>query len=437
MRGEAYTFPLQQEIVQKIGFSAGKILGKEKGRTLVGCDTRESCDDIKEWLFHGLTKSGLDVYDCGVFPTPAVSAMTKEGNFDFGVVISASHNPYTDNGIKFFSQTGEKLNEKEEEEIESLIYELKETNVEKEKNIGKVFRIDLEEDYINYILERFGGLNLEKKTILLDTANGASFKIAPIVFSRLGANVKSINNIPDGKNINLKCGSLYAEELKRDLDKYGCEFGFSFDGDADRCLAVLPSGKILDGDFLLYNEAVLRKKKAKLKNNLVVGTVMSNFGLEKALEKEGISLFRAKVGDKYVYEALKEKGGEIGGEPSGHIIFLDKSPTGDGLITALSYCQNALEKGGMERLLDGIEMCFQKIVNIKVIRKVPLEELNGYKEVEKVAEDMVSGRGRIVLRYSGTEPLLRIMVEADNENILNETVQFLTKKLSSVLNEEV
>jgi phosphoglucosamine mutase len=434
IRGEAYLYPLLEEFVEKIGFSAGKILGREKGKVLVGYDTRESSEVIKKWLFEGFTKSGIDAYDCGVFPSPAVSAMVREKNFDFGAVISASHNPYSDNGIKFFSQSGEKLGEDTESEIESFFYEIK--NLNGAKAAGKIFTIDFEEDYINFVLKNFSGLTLERKTILLDTANGAAFRIAPKTFSKLGADVKAVNNLPTGKNINENCGSLHAEKIKKDLDRYGCEFGFSFDGDADRCLAVLPYGKILDGDYLIYNEAVSRKRKGILKNNLVVGTVMSNYGVEKALSMEGISLYRAKVGDKYVYEALKEKGGEIGGEPSGHIIFLDKSLTGDGLITALSYCQNALEKGGMEKLLDGVDMCFQKIVNIKVKKKTPLEDLKGFKEIEEKANEIILGSGRVVLRYSGTEPLLRIMVEAEKEDKLNKAVQFLTEKLKDLLDKE-
>lgn len=435
IRGKANFYPLQKEVVEKIGFSAGKVLGKGKSRVLVGYDTRESCNEIKNWLFTGLVKAKVDVFDCGIFPTPAVSAMVRRKHFDFGAVISASHNPYYDNGIKFFSKSGEKLNEKEEEEIENLIYEIE--NLDKEKIEGKIETTDLEEKYINWVLNSFDGLNLEKKTILLDTANGASYKIAPKVFWKLGANIKVINNLPDGRNINEKCGSLYANCLKESLEKYGCDFGFTFDGDADRCLAVLPSGKILDGDYLLFNEAVSRKRAGTLKNNIVVGTLMSNYGLEKALSKEKIDLYRTSVGDKYVYEALKEKGGEIGGEPSGHIIFLDKSVTGDGIITALFYCKNGVERGGLDKLAEGIEMCFQKIVNIKVKRKIPLNELNGFNEIEEEAKGMVYNNGRLVLRYSGTEPLLRIMVESEKEEILNQTIHFLTEKLKELLNKEV
>ncbi len=434
IRGEVNSYPLQKEVVEKIGFAAGKVLGKAKSRVLAGYDTRESCEEIKKWLFTGLSKAKVDVFDCGVFTTPAVSAMVKKKEFDFGVVISASHNPYYDNGIKFFSKSGEKLSENEENEIENLIFEIESLNNDKIE--GKIEKIDLEEEYINWVMDFFPDLNLEKKTILLDTANGASYKIAPKVFWKLGADVKVINNTPDGKNINEKCGSLYANLLKESLEKFGCNFGFTFDGDADRCLAVIPSGKILDGDYLLFNEAVLRKKAGTLKNNIVVGTVMSNYGLEKALTREKIDFFRASVGDKYVYNALKEKGGEIGGEPSGHIILLDKSATGDGIITALSYCQNGIKRGGLDKLTEGIEMCFQKIVNIKVKRKVPLNELNGFYEIEEKAKEMVLDNGRIVLRYSGTEPLLRLMVESEKEEILDQTMNFLIENLKELLNKE-
>lgn len=434
IRGKANSFPLIEEIVEKIGFSSGKILGKEKGKVLIGYDTRKSCYEIKKWLFSGLKKSAMTVFDCGVFPTPGISAMVREKNFDFGIVISASHNPYSDNGIKFFSQSGEKLSEEKENEIESLIFDLKDLQHEKTK--GEIIEIDLEEDYLKYILGNFPDLNLEKKRILLDTANGASYKVGPKLFSRLNANVKVINNFPTGENINKECGSLFAEKIKKEIEMFDCEVGFSFDGDADRCLAVIPSGKILDGDYLLYNEAVSRKRKGILKNNIVVGTIMSNYGVEKALQKQGISFFRTKVGDKYVYEALKEKDGELGGEPSGHIIFLDKSLTGDGLITALSFCQNGIEKGGIERLFDGVTMCFQKIVNLKVAKKIPIEEIDNFQMIVDSAECIVGGEGRIVLRYSGTEPLLRIMVEAEKEEKVNKTINYLTEKLNNALSKE-
>jgi phosphoglucosamine mutase len=431
IRGVYGEFPLDPATIKIIGYSAGKILGGANSRVLIGCDTRESSGAVKEALIRGFSQAGVASCDAGVFPTPAVAAMVKEKGFDFGAVISASHNPYEDNGIKFFSGGGTKFHDSQEEEIERLIEGSRyvtASSADLKKN-----EVSFGEDYLNWLLTKFSGLNLRGKKILLDSANGAAYNLAPRLFALLGAEVISIADHPDGRNINENCGSLHAGELAKKISSLGADFGFSYDGDADRCLALHPEGKVLDGDNLLYAEARRRKQAGTLKGNVVVGTVMSNYGLEEALAEEQIDFHRASVGDRYVLEALREKRGELGGEPSGHIIFLDMADTGDGLLTSLVYSRLFLQSEGMKNLAGGIARYAQKMINLKVREKKPIE---GVKEIDgflSQAERTISGEGRIVLRYSGTEPLLRVMIEAKSEAIVDKAINKLVADLKSVL----
>lgn len=434
IRGVAYEYPLIEDLIRHLGFVAGRILAKEKGKALIGSDTRESCFDLKKWLIEGLTSTNIDCYDCGIFPTAGISAMVKNKGFDFGIVISASHNPYHDNGIKFFNQNGEKLNEEIEEQIEN---ELKRTKLNlRESNRGEVKEIDLVEDYISFILRGFNEYDFLREPFLVDLANGSAVRIAKKLFEKLGLKALIINDKPDGKNINRDCGSLFVSKLHEKLIKENLDFGFSLDGDADRCLLSLRDGTILDGDYLIYNETTFRKNANLLKKNVVVGTLMTNYGLEVALKREGLELIRTKVGDKYVYEALKRNGAEIGGEPSGHVIFLYRSITGDGLISLLTYLYLAKAKGSIFNLKEGLKLYPQQIINLKVKEKIPLEQIDGYEELNKKAYEMIEGEGRIVLRYSGTEPLLRIMVESKSENNLKKALDYLIKELSKILKKE-
>jgi phosphoglucosamine mutase len=431
IRGEYGEYPLDAETVRTIGYSSGKILGGDGSKVLIGCDTRESCDAVKESLIRGFSLAGVASYDAGVFPTPAVAAMVEEKGFDFGAVISASHNPYRDNGIKFFSGKGAKFPDSLEEEIEDLIGRSK--SLPAGPSRLKRFQVSFDDDYLDFLLSQFPDLDLGGKKVLLDCANGAVFNVAPRLFKRLGADVIAIADKPDGKNINEKCGSLHAAEAGKMVREAGAEFGFSFDGDGDRCLGLNQSGIVLDGDNLLYAEAKRRKAKGILKGNLVVGTVMSNYGLEQALDAGGMDFLRAQVGDRYVLEALREKGGELGGEPSGHIIFLDMAQTGDGLLTSLVYSRIAMEGGGMEALAEGITRYSQKIINLRVKEKRPLEEIKELNGFLAEAEKIIEGKGRIVLRYSGTEPLLRIMIEAKSEEAVERSINILASGLESVL----
>jgi phosphoglucosamine mutase len=431
IRGVYGEFPLDSATIRIIGFAAGKILGGANSKVLIGSDTRESCGTVKEALIRGLSMAGVASYDAGVFPTPAVAAMVKEKSFDFGAVISASHNPYKDNGIKFFSGSGTKFADSKEEEIEQLIEGSKSlpANPADMRNT----EVSFGEDYLNWLVSKVPGLNLRGKKILLDCANGAAYDLAPKLFSRLGAEVITIADRPDGRNINENCGSLHAGDLAKRISSSGADFGFSYDGDADRCLALHPCGNVLDGDNLLYAEAKRRKEEGTLKGNIVVGTVMSNYGLEEALAENGIDFCRANVGDRYVLESLREKSGELGGEPSGHIIFLDMADTGDGLLTSLVYSRLFLQNGGMKDLSSGIVRYSQKMINLKVKEK---KDIEGVKEIDgflSEAGDTIGGDGRIVLRYSGTEPLLRVMIEARSEAVVDKALNKLVADLKSLL----
>jgi len=431
IRGVYGEHPLDGETIRLVGFSVGKIIGSEGARALIGCDTRESSGAVRAELVRGLSQAGVVAFDAGVFPTPAVAAMVKEKGFDFGAVISASHNPYKDNGIKFFSGAGAKFDDSKEEEIEAFIEESRKSPPTGGSAESRTVFFD--DDYIKFLLSKFGSLDLKGKKVLLDCANGASYRVAPRLFNRLGTDLAVVADAPDGRNINLGCGSLHAGDLAERVRSSGADFAFSFDGDADRCLALHRDGRVLDGDNLLFAEAKRRKSASALKGNVVVGTVMSNFGLEAALASEKIGFARAGVGDRYVLEELRAKGGELGGEPSGHILFLDLAETGDGLLTALAYSRLFMEPALAEDLSAGITRFCQKMVNLKVREKKPLEGDERIAGFMAEAEEIMSGEGRIVLRYSGTEPLLRVMVEARSEETVDRALDKLVGGLKAAL----
>ena len=431
IRGVYGEHPLVGETIRLVGFSAGSIIGGKGSKALIGCDTRESSGAVRAELVRGLSLAGVVPFDAGVFPTPAVAAMVKEKGFDFGVVISASHNPYKDNGIKFFSGAGAKFDDSKEEEIEALIEESRKSPIS--GSSAECRAVSFDDDYLKYLLSKVGGLSLKGKKVLLDCANGASYRLAPRLFLGLGAELAVVADAPDGRNINLGCGSLHAGELAKRTASFGADFGFSFDGDADRCLALHPSGSVLDGDNLLFAEAKRRKKAGLLSGNLAVGTVMSNYGLEEAFAAEKIDFTRAAVGDRYVLEALRAGGGELGGEPSGHIIFLDMADTGDGLLTALVYSRLFLSEETANDLSEGITRYCQKMINIRVKEKRPIEGDGEIAAFMAEAEETISGQGRIVLRYSGTEPLLRVMIEARSEAVVEKAVNKLAEDLRSLL----
>lgn len=434
VRGRAGSFPLDAETVRALGLAAGRVLGGTGASALVAMDPRESSPWIAAALLHGLGEAGVSCRFGGVLPTPAVARLCAEGGFTFGAVISASHNPYEDNGIKFFSGDGFKLPDETERHIEVAL------EGSPKGNGGGAPQLPppdgrLAERYLAWLRSLWEGENLRGVRVLLDGANGAASALAPALFESLGATVVSASCAPDGRNINAGCGSLHAGRLGPEAARVGAHMAFAFDGDADRCLAVTPGGRVLDGDFVLYREALRRRGRDLLPGRWVVGTVMSNLWLEERLREEGLRFFRAPVGDRYVLQCLQERGGVLGGEPSGHVLFLDRATTGDGLLTALVYAMLARDAGGLEALAAGIEPYPQRLENIRVARRLPLEELPVVQEALGEETARLAGRGRIVLRYSGTEPLLRLMVEARTEEEVARVVGRLRAVLLEVLGE--
>lgn len=421
----------------RIAMAAGIFFRKHSktNKILVGKDTRRSGYMIENSIVSGLTAVGYDVIQIGPMPTPAIAFLTEDMRCDAGIMISASHNPYYDNGIKFFDFEGFKLDEKDEIEIEKIYYdeELIMSNQKVELNIGSSKRIDdVIGRYIVQIKNSFPkNLTLKGCKVVLDVANGAAYKVAPTIFSELGADVILINDEPNGSNINLGCGALHPENLSLEVLKQKAQIGFAFDGDADRLVVVDNKGKVVHGDKLLGMLATYLKTKEVLKGNHVIATHMSNKALEDYLKKQNIILKRCDVGDKYVLKGLREFGSNFGGEQSGHVIFSNFAKTGDGLVAALQVMAYLLtSKGEYSELLNPFELYPQKLVNLNVKNKIPLENIEAFEALNKSLEK--EGL-RPLIRYSGTENLLRILLEAKNEELLNrrmeEVVSFFKKAL--------
>ncbi len=427
IRGIANKFPLTPEMIQKIGFSYGFYLKSkypEKRHTVVvGKDTRLSSDMIKAALISGLTSAGVDVIDVGVVPTPAISFLIREGFFSGGVMVSASHNPYEYNGLKFFNCEGKKFSEAEEGGLELVVFNKYELPKAEPSEIGRVFDgYNLVEAYKKFL--ESASRYLAGLKVGLDCANGATFQIAPEVFSSLGAKVFVFNAEPDGKNINDGCGALHPELLAQKVKELNLQLGFAYDGDGDRCVAVDEKGNVVDGDKLIGLLAAHYGDRCKD----VVATVMSNVGLELFLEKLGLRLHRTGVGDRLVSEKMEEVGALVGGEQSGHIILRDYLPTGDGILTSLLVASlvKSLRKP-LSEIVSQIELYPQKLRNVRVKEKPPIESLEKLQSAIKEAQKELEGRGRVLVRYSGTEPLLRIMVEADSEELIDRIIEMIER----------
>lgn len=412
IRGVAGEYPLDPATVFAFGLALGRDLtvALESPEVLVGMDTRESGAWIAGLVAGGLETCGARVRFAGVITTPGVAYLTRTGAFLAGVMISASHNPYEDNGIKVFGHTGFKLPDDEEHAIEQEIFRILERGVEP---VAAELEVDesLVARYLDFLAStasvRFDGLRL-----VTDCGNGAAYRVAPELFARLGAEVTPICTAPDGRNINLNCGALHVETLQAAVLEQGADFGVAFDGDADRAIFVARSGKIVDGDGVLLIAARALARQHRLAQNTVVATVMSNLGLEKALEKEGIRMVRTPVGDKYVLEEMVRLGAVLGGEQSGHVIFREFATTGDGLLTALRLLETArCEGAGLDELTAGFQVYPQKLVNVRVREKKQLTELPAVAREIRQAEEEFAGSGRVLVRFSGTEPLARVMVE--------------------------
>lgn len=398
-------------------------------RVVIGKDTRLSGYMLETALTAGVTSVGVDVLLLGPLPTPGVAFITQDMRADAGIVISASHNPYYDNGIKIFGRTGYKLPDEEEAQMESLInsHDLREFR-STESDIGKAKRIDdAVGRYIVFCKNTFPeGMTLDGMKIALDCANGASYKVAPIIFSELGAEVSAIHVSPNGMNINDNCGSQYTDDLKAEVLRTGAEVGLAFDGDADRLIVVDEKGNELSGDQIIAICAKQYKERGLLKNNEVVATVMSNFGFMAAMKEMGIDVAVTNVGDRYVLERMMEDDAVLGGEASGHVIFHNHHSTGDGMIAALQLLSILRETGKpLSELAKVMKVFPQRLINIDVKEKPPVEEISGLAAAAKAAEKELADQGRILIRYSGTQNMCRVMVEGPTDEMTNRIAEGL------------
>jgi len=400
----------------RLGWAAGRVLGKSAGaRVVIGKDTRRSGYVFESALEAGLASAGVDVDLLGPLPTPGVAYLTRALRAQAGVVISASHNPHHDNGVKFFGPDGAKLNDDVELEIEAMLDQPMQCVAPEQ--LGRVRRIDdASGRYIEFCKSTFDEKNLNGLRLVVDCAHGAAYKVAPAVFEELGATVHVIGNKPDGLNINKDCGSTHLGSLKLAVQQHKADLGIALDGDADRCLMVDAQGNEVDGDQIMYILAKSKLASGALKGP-VVGTLMSNLGLEKAIAALGLGFERANVGDRYVMEMLKAKSGTLGGETSGHAICLDKTTTGDGLVTALQVLAAMVQtRESLAALVAGMHKFPQLLINVPVTGKAkPILELAAVRAAEKESVQRLGLRGRVLLRASGTEPLIRVMVEAEDE----------------------
>jgi phosphoglucosamine mutase len=428
IRGVAGEFPLDNVTPYWIGRALGDHLRRihPDSRVILGQDTRESGERIAETVANGLVAAGVEVSSAGVVPTPAVAYLARARGFAAGVVISASHNPYTDNGIKVFSGDGYKLPDQLELSIEQEIFSLLEQNGGKKLKppLGDPVRsapgdASLRHAYEDWLVERAHHVKLRRLRLVVDCANGAASAVAPEVFGECGVHADFLHYEPDGRNINAGCGALHPEVVARAVVQRAAEAGITFDGDADRCLLADASGRVINGDAILLLAARDLQSRGELPQNVVVATTMSNMGLEIALKASGIRMLRAPVGDKYVLEEMQKSGAALGGEQSGHIIFAAQSTTGDGLLTALHVLEILARTGKpLAELVADLKVFPQTIQNVRVREKPPLEEIAAVRDAIAAAERELEGRGRVVVRYSGTEPLARVMIEAETEELM-------------------
>jgi phosphoglucosamine mutase len=443
IRGIPGEYPLDDATLERVGsalglhLTAGKNANSKAARVLIGRDPRESGPHIAELIARGLASTGAEPVSAGVVTTPGVAWLVSREGFSAGVVISASHNPYHDNGVKLISSLGMKFPDATEHEIERLILSpngtapaVKTANPERASKAHPDGEEKLHQDYLDGLRAAvLPGAKFAEMKIVLDCANGAASNLAPQLFRMLGAEVVAINNAPDGKNINAGCGSLHPEGMQKRVVESGATLGIAFDGDADRAIFASASGKLVDGDGVLLVAGRYMKAARKLKGNVIVGTTMANLGLERALDQSGLKLARTAVGDRYVLEEMLRIGANLGGEQSGHILFLDDATTGDGMLTAVKIASIVSLAGPLDSLVADLKIYPQKIVNVRVKSKPPLESLPEVSRTLGEAEKALGKSGRVILRYSGTEPLARVMVEAERD----EDVRRWTDSLASVV----
>ena len=431
VRGTVGDDPMSAEFALRLASAAAQVLVPEGGIVLIGKDTRLSGYMFESALEAGFVAAGADVLLLGPLPTPGIANLTQVFNADLGVVISASHNPYYDNGIKFFDGSGAKLSDDVEREIETLLR--KPAITLESRKLGRATRIDTARTrYQDFCKSTFpANLDLDGMKVVFDGANGAGYKVGPRTLNALGAEVITIGCSPNGRNINENCGSTHPELLQKTVAAVEAAVGIALDGDGDRVVMIDERGEIVDGDQLLFVIATARKQEGGL-TGPVVGTVMSNLGLEHALRRHDIEFRRAAVGDRYVLEALRESGGTIGGETSGHVICLDKTTTGDGLVCALQVLAIMKRTGKpLSELVSGMSRYPQTMVNVRMSGKVDPGDVPQITEAVSAAEAELAESGRVVLRASGTEPVIRVMVEGENEQLVVK----LAERLASVVAE--
>jgi phosphoglucosamine mutase len=440
VRGTANVHPMTAEMALSLGQAIARIFrvdGNKRRRIIIGKDTRLSGYLFEDALAAGICSMGVDVIQVGPMPTPGMAFLTADMRCQAGVMITASHNPYHDNGIKFFSSDGYKLPDEIERRIESLIASGELSGVRASPDeIGRAHRIeDVAGRYVVFLKKTFPmDLSLDDMRVVLDCANGAAYVVGPTVLEELGAEVFEMGVSPNGRNINAGCGSLYPEKVAEKVKEVRADVGIALDGDADRVVLIDEKGAILDGDQLLAICAEDMVERNVLRGGQVVATVMSNLGLEKALEELGVGLLRTQVGDRYVVDAMREGGFNLGGEQSGHVVFLDHNTSGDGLITALQVLAIMRRKGrALSELTTDFFRYPQVHISVPVAEKKPLQDLPECLRLVEKVESALNGRGRVLIRYSGTEPLVRVMVEGDDEKQIGEYAHDLAEALLRAL----
>ena len=439
LRGTVNNYPMTVDVALRLGLAAGVRFrrGNHQHKVVIGKDTRLSGYMFESALTAGLCAAGMHVIMTGPLPTPAISFLTRSMRADLGVVISASHNPFHDNGIKFFDSAGFKLQDKVEDIIADMVLDSTwEWDYPEPDKVGRAYKIDdAPGRYIVAIKSSFPAhLTLDGLRVVLDCANGANYKVAPRALEELGAEVIKMGTDPNGLNINYRCGSLYPDVVAAKVRETRADIGLALDGDADRLIVVDERGKVLDGDQIMAICALDLMEKGRLPGNTLVATVMSNMALEVFMRERGGKLLRTPVGDRYVVEAMREHGAVLGGEQSGHLVFMDYGTTGDGLLAALQLLKIMRERGKPISALAGLLRLYpQKLINVSVKEKRPFEDLPTVMDAQKEAESLLSDRGRVLLRYSGTESLARVMVEGEDE----EEVERLARRIADAVKREL
>ena len=442
IRGLPGQYPLDDATLDQVGVTLGeyvRLRARADGvppRVLIGRDTRESGPHIARRIARGLALGGAEPVSAGVLTTPGTAWLVNREGFAAGVVISASHNPYHDNGVKLISPSGTKFPDTVEAKLETSILSRKAEKPLPETNhrIDHSHDLKLHEDYLAGLRRTvLPGANLTGMKIVLDCANGAASAFAPRLLGSLGAVAIAMNDTPDGRNINAGCGSLYPDAMLRRVTESGAVLGVAFDGDADRAMFSTASGKLVDGDGILLVMGRYLQSAGKLRGSVIVSTSMANLGLERALEKSKLRLARTAVGDRYVLEEMHRIGANLGGEQSGHILFLDDAPTGDGMLTALKIASLVSIAGPLDKLVEDLKVFPQKIVNVQVASKPPINSLPKVASTLSEAVRSLGKRGRVVLRYSGTEPVARVMVEAESERDVERWTRSLATALDSAI----